>query len=76
MVWNSLKILNELGKYNIAPLLWIPGNSSEIRNQTADELARLGGFALPFIGPVPFCGNSVQTFKNKLHKEIQPAKKI
>lgn len=49
MGWDCLTKLRELGKHNNMALLWIPGHSGQMKNETVDELATQS--SPQFIGP-------------------------
>jgi len=55
MVLECLGKLNDLGRNNKVPLLWVPGHVEVEGNEQADTLARKGT-STPLIGPEPFLG--------------------
>ena len=62
LVLNCVKLLKEVSNNNTITLTWVPGHSDIHGNEEADKLAKKGADE-DFIGPEPFCGISLKTFK-------------
>lgn len=55
LVWDCIRILNNLGSRRKVTLAWVPGHKGHRGNEEADKAAKQGA-TTPFIGPEPYCG--------------------
>ena len=55
IVWDCLKLVRELSTDNVVTLIWVPGHSNILGNETADMLAKSGAES-EYVGPEPLWG--------------------